>query len=186
MVGTTTWPWSPGDAAQSRDFSKGDIGYGLKSRAKHRVAITAISNYSGTGHSMTVLNSVHHINFIVADLERAVHAYQSVLGLGPFEYQELPERGVVTARVRVGGVWIVLVSPQSEDCVAGRYLEANGEGFFLMSFGVDDLDRAMADLAMRGAMPEDGRERTGILDWQVADLDTEDSLGVRFHLTLVR
>ena len=36
---------------------------------------------------MTVLNCVHHINFIVADLDTAVEAYQNMLGLGTFEYQ---------------------------------------------------------------------------------------------------
>ncbi len=134
---------------------------------------------------MGTLKSVHHINFIVADLDAAVQAYQEVLGIGPFEYAELPQRGVLTARVRVGEVWIVLVSPQREDSVAGRYLEAHGDGFFLMSFGVDNLDRAMAELAQRGALPADRTAHAGILDWRVADLETEDSLGVRFHLTQV-
>ncbi len=134
---------------------------------------------------MTVLNSVHHINFIVADIDTAVEAYQNMLGLGPFEYEELPERGVSTARARVGDAWIVLVSPQGEDSIAGRHLKDHGEGFFLMSFGVDDLDQASAELAQRGAMPIDSSARSGILGWRVADLETEDSLGVRFHLTQV-
>ncbi len=132
---------------------------------------------------MTVLNSVHHINFIVADLDDAVQAYQSKLGLGPFEYEELPERGVSTARILIGGVWIVLVSPRSKDSVAAHYLEAHGEGFFLMSFGVDNLEQAITDLAQRGALPAGRAPRPGILDWMVVDLETEHSLGVRFHLT---
>ena len=132
---------------------------------------------------MTVLNSVHHINFIVSDLDVAVQAYQSMLGLGPFEYEELPERDVSTARVRIGGIWIVLVSPRSNDSIAARYLEAHGEGFFLMSFGVDSLEQAITDLAQRGALPADRAARPGILDWNVVDLETEHSLGVRFHLT---
>jgi len=134
---------------------------------------------------MGTLKSVHHINFIVADLDGAVQAYQKILGVGPFEYAELPERGVSTARVRVGEVWIVLVSPQCEHSVAGRYLEAHGDGFFLMSFGVDNLDKAMTELGQRGALPADRTAHAGILDWRVADLETEDSLGVRFHLTQV-
>jgi methylmalonyl-CoA/ethylmalonyl-CoA epimerase len=134
---------------------------------------------------MTVLNCIHHINFIVADIETAVEAYQSTLGLGPFEYEDLPERGVSTARARVGDVWIVLVSPHGEDSVAGRHLRDHGEGFFLMSFGVDNLNQALTELAQRGALPTDGSARPGILDWRVADLATEDSLGVRFHLTQV-
>ena len=52
-----------------------------------------------------------------------------------------------------------------------------------MSFGVDNLDQAMAELTQRGALPADRQARPGILDWQVADLETEQSFGVRFHLT---
>jgi len=132
---------------------------------------------------MTVLNCVHHINFVVADIDAAVEAYQNMLGLGPFEYEDLPGRGVTTARALIGDVWLVLVSPQSQDSVAGRYLRDHGEGFFLMSFGVDDLDRAVAELAQRGTMPSESNTRSGILGWRVADLETEDRLGVRFHLT---
>jgi methylmalonyl-CoA/ethylmalonyl-CoA epimerase len=132
---------------------------------------------------MTVLNCVHHINFIVADIDAAVEAYQSTLGLGPFEYEELPQRGVATARARVGDAWIVLVSPHDEHSVAGRHLKDHGEGFFLLSFGVDNLDQAVAELAQRGVMPIDSSARSGILGWRVADLETEDSLGVKFHLT---
>jgi len=134
---------------------------------------------------MSTLKSVHHINFIVADLDAAVQAYEDTLGIGPFEHEELPERGVSTARVRVGEVWIVLVSPQRENSIAGRYLKAHGDGFFLMSFGVDNLDQAMVELARRGALPADRTAHAGLMGWQVADLETEDSLGVRFHLTQV-
>jgi methylmalonyl-CoA/ethylmalonyl-CoA epimerase len=134
---------------------------------------------------MSTLKNIHHINFIVADLDAAVKAYQNILGIGSFEFEKLPQRGVSTARVRVGEVWIVLVSPQCENSIAGRYLEAHGDGFFLMSFGVDNLDKAMAELAQRGALPADRTAHAGLLDWQVADLETEDSLGVRFHLTQV-
>jgi methylmalonyl-CoA/ethylmalonyl-CoA epimerase len=132
---------------------------------------------------MTVLNCVHHINFVVADIDAAVESYQDMLGLGPFEYEDLPGRSVTTARALIGDVWLVLVSPQSQDSVAGRYLRDHGEGFFLMSFGVDNLDQAVAELAQRGTTSSDSKTRSGILGWRVADLETEDRLGVRFHLT---
>lgn len=132
---------------------------------------------------MTVLNCIHHINFVVADIDTSVKAYRSTLDLGPFEYEELPERGVSTARARVGDAWIVLVSPHDEDSIVGRHLKDHGEGFFLLSFGVDNLDQAVDEFAQRGAIPFDSSTRSGILGWRVADLETEDSLGVRFHMT---
>ena len=133
---------------------------------------------------MNVLKNIHHLNFVVADLDAAMLRYQDGLGLGPFLRDDLPDRGVSTARVRIGEVWIVLVSPQREDCDVARYLAAHGEGFFLMSFGVDDLDQAIGELAKRGT--EAGAKRAGLSDWQVADLDTESRLGIKCHLTQVR
>jgi len=133
---------------------------------------------------MNVLKNIHHLNFVVADLDASVLRYQDGLGLGPFLRDDLPDRGVSTARVRIGEVWIVLVSPQRDDCDVARYLAAHGEGFFLMSFGVDDLDQAIGELAKRGT--EAGAKRAGLSDWQVADLDTESRLGIKCHLTQVR
>lgn len=134
---------------------------------------------------MSVLNCIHHINFVVADIRVAVDAYQRELGLGPFEFEELPQRGVSTARARIGDAWLILVSPHDEDSVAGRHLKNHGEGFFLLSFGVGNLDEALAEFAKRGTVPTGACARSGILDWRVADLATENSLGVRFHLTQV-
>jgi methylmalonyl-CoA/ethylmalonyl-CoA epimerase len=130
---------------------------------------------------MKVLKNIHHLNFVVADLDAAVTAYQNRLGLGPFHRDDLPHRGVSTARVKVGDTWIVLVSPRRDDCDVARYLATHGEGFLLMSFGVDDLDHAIGKLAERGTVAGDAR--AGLCDWWVVDLKTEAELGVRFHLT---
>ena len=135
---------------------------------------------------MSVLTCIHHINFIVADLDSAVDAYQRTLGLGPFEYEDIEERDVATARVRIGDAWIVLVSPRSKDSPVANYLETHGEGFFLMSFGVDNLDDAIVELSQQGALSADAKARTGVRGWQVADLDTEESLGAKFHVTEIK
>jgi methylmalonyl-CoA/ethylmalonyl-CoA epimerase len=130
---------------------------------------------------MSVLKNIHHLTFVVADLDAAVSAYRSKLGLEPFQYDELPSRSVITARVKVGDVWIVLVSPQDDDSDVARHLAVNGEGLLLMSFGVDDLDQAIADLATRGTTASE--RRIGLDDWQIADLDTAADLKVNCHLT---
>jgi len=132
---------------------------------------------------MSILKSIHHINFIVADLDAAVSAYQDRLDLGPFQREDLPDRGVSTARVQIGDVWLVLVSPQSDDCEIARHLALHGEGFFLMSFGVDDLDQAISELAKRGTGASE--IRAGLSDWQVADLNTEAPMRLKCHLTQV-
>jgi len=132
---------------------------------------------------VTQLTSIHHINFVVKDLQASVCAYETTLGLTGFEYSELPERGVSTARLRFGGVWLVLVSPHNEDSVPGRHLKKYGEGFFLLSFGVDDLEEALSEFVERGTIPGSGIIRQGLFEWRVADLDTSAALGAMFHLT---
>ncbi len=132
---------------------------------------------------MAQITSIHHINFVVKDLRASVLAYKKNLGLDGFEFAELPERGVSTARVRLGGVWLVLVAPHDENSVPGRHLMEHGEGFFLLSFGVDDLEKSLAEFAERGVIPDANIIRRGILDWRVADLDTTAALGEMFHLT---
>lgn len=127
--------------------------------------------------------SVHHINFIVADLEASVKNYQAYLGLGPFEFEDLPKRGAQTARIKIGDMWLVLVSPLREDTVPGQYLKQHGEGFFLLSFGVADLDKALATYEARGALGPKPKIRRGLMDWRVTDLQTEAVLGAKFHLT---
>lgn len=134
---------------------------------------------------MTVLKNVHHINFIVADLDGAVGRYGKILDTESFEFEELPERGVATARVRIGSVWLVLICPRKAGTVADRYLREHGEGFFLLSFGVDNLEQAMAHFADRGVIATGSKARTGIDDWRVVDLETRETLGVNFHLTEV-
>ena len=128
---------------------------------------------------------IHHINFIVRDLEEAMARFGRALAVEPFEVIDHRPRGARVARTRVGESWLVLVSPYDPASVPGRYLARHGEGFFLLSFGVDNLDQAMAELAERGALSDGTAVRPGIFDWQVADLETEDDLGVRFHLTQI-
>lgn len=132
---------------------------------------------------MTYPKSIHHINFIVANLEASVSKYQNLLGLGNFEFEDLPERRARTAKINLDGTWLVLVSPTQADSVPGHFLKAKGEGFFLLSFGVKDLESALDFYESNGTVPNGASLRAGLQDWQVIDLKTERALGAKFHLT---
>lgn len=110
-------------------------------------------------------SSVHHINFVVRDLDEACARFEESLGLLPFEIVDHAPRGSRVARSRVGESWLVLVAPYDSDSVPGRYLDEHGEGFFLLSLGVDAIENP----------------RSGILDWQVEDVG--EIHGALFQLT---
>jgi len=132
---------------------------------------------------MKRIRNVHHVNFIYRDLDAAIDRFERLLDIGPFQREDLPERGVRTARALIGETWIVLVSPTRADTVPGRYLAEHGEGFFLLSFGVDDIDRSIAALRKRDPSMTVGEIRDGAGHWKIADLPTGASLGVLFQLT---
>jgi len=113
---------------------------------------------------------IHHINFVVYDLEKAMLQFERALGLEEFEIVEHRIRGSRVARSRVGETWFVLVCPDDPESVPGRYLNQHGEGFFLISLGYNDLARQLEHLEARNVHISDQEPRSGIVDWQVADI----------------
>ncbi len=115
---------------------------------------------------------IHHLNFVVRDLDAACSRFRLLLGLEEFERIDHAPRGSHIARARLGESWLVLVCPYDPDSVPGRHLAEHGEGFFLLSVGSDDFDRHLADLLARKALAAPAEVRSGILDWRIADLPT--------------
>ena len=128
------------------------------------------------------VRGIHHINFLVRDIDDGVRHYEKILGEGSFVRDKLPARGVITARADLGGQWLVLVQPVDPESLPGQYLQAHGEGFFLLSFSVDKLASSVALLESRGVSFAGKGERKGLLNWWVRDLDPGASRGVQLQL----
>jgi len=135
----------------------------------------AIDQFGG----VTMARCVHHVNFIVRDLEDAIARYEEILDMPVTLRDHLDERGVDTARFRVGETWIVLVQPTRLGTEPARYLEANGEGFFLMSLEVDSLK---GEISRLGKDMFTGGERAGVDDWRVTDLNPERTFGAQLQM----
>jgi methylmalonyl-CoA/ethylmalonyl-CoA epimerase len=134
---------------------------------------------TGSDPDSFMADRVHHINFIVRDLEAAVASYERILGMQVTARDHLESRGIESARFKVGETWIVLVKPVRPDTVPARHLEEHGEGFFLMSLEVDSLKQAQDRL---GAGTFDGDERDGIENWRVIDIDKSRTFGAQLQL----
>jgi len=123
---------------------------------------------------------IHHINFIVRDLEQAVKVWERVLDMPVTSRDHLDARGVAIARFELGSAWLVLVQPVQAGTAPARYLDKHGEGFFLISFGVDSLDAAIDRL---GEDWFDGPARDGLDDWRIRDLDIGRTFGALVQFT---
>ena len=127
-----------------------------------------------------MVKGIHHINFLVRDLDAAITRYEQILGIPVTAVEALPRRNVNTARFRVGQSWLVLVQPTGEG-VPADHLNEHGEGFFLMSFEVDDLDATRERLSEAGLNLD--ASRRGVANWTIADLDTAQSFNALLQFT---
>lgn len=127
------------------------------------------------------VKKIHHINFIVKDLDAAIAKYKVILGGGEFVKDELAGRGVITARVALGEQWIVLVQPTDENSVPGKYLAEHGEGFFLLSLEVGDMRAAVERVEAEGLVVTSESDRKGLLDWWVRDLSMDETFGAQMQ-----
>jgi methylmalonyl-CoA/ethylmalonyl-CoA epimerase len=129
-----------------------------------------------------MLQRVHHINFVVHDLDQAVKKYQALFKLDHCEYLDHSHRPVKTARFKLGETWIILLQPLDSESPPGKHLQQHGEGFFLISYEVKNLSTAMESIRDKGGSFRDERARAGILNWQVADMDPDSTFGARIQL----
>lgn len=128
----------------------------------------------------TLRPTFHHLTFVVRSLDESVPRWRSLLG-DPVSREDLPARGVRTARFALGEGWIVLVEPTGVEGVPAEHLARHGEGLLLMSLGVESLDAAVSQLASEGIEPK-GPRRTGLQGWQLQDLAKAPFNGVQVQL----
>jgi methylmalonyl-CoA/ethylmalonyl-CoA epimerase len=128
-----------------------------------------------------MITGVHHITLLVRDLEKAVLQWQQQLGIDVVLYDDLPGRGVKTARFKTGDVWLVLVQPVA-DGEPKRVLEERGEGLFLLSLGVESLQAATDQVVAAGGAMTADQPRQGLENWLVNDVSPETLSGALIQL----
>jgi len=105
------------------------------------------------------LRKIDHICFAVRDLEKAKEIYGENLGIVPaVEYEAESER-IRVARYYIGEVAVELIEATGPEGEVAKFIERRGEGVFLISYKVDDLDSAMEELKSKGAKLIDEKPR---------------------------
>ena len=132
------------------------------------------------------------IGIVVPDLEAAVHTYEEVYGIGPWDIFEVGPQMIEgevlvygkpadwrgrAATTMVGGVMWELIEPHHEDDMFGRFLAARGGvgGVHHIAVGTPDYRGVVAAHKARGTPPLMSGRFSGI---DVDYLDTERELGV--------
>ncbi|RCW78129.1 methylmalonyl-CoA/ethylmalonyl-CoA epimerase [Halanaerobium sp. DL-01] len=125
-----------------------------------------------------MIKGVHHIAFVVNDLEKGIEIFKNDLELIFQGKSTLEYRGVKVGVFKAGEVLLELIYPYKSGPVK-KYLKENGPGFFHLAFDVNDIDNAIDHIIDRAISikMKDKEAREG-LDWKVASFEKNDVLNI--------
>lgn len=100
-------------------------------------------------------NAIHGVNIAVKDLEQWSRRFEEIFGV---EGKPVDETGFAFPGLRgtsfdLAGFTLSLITSVAEDTSVSRFLERRGEGVFLLSVGVQDVDVATRELTEHGLAP---------------------------------
>jgi len=96
------------------------------------------------------LEKVDHICIAVKDLQEAERYFSHVFGIEPDDrYREEKEK-IDVVRYYIGEVGFELMAPIDSEGDVARFIEKNGEGVFLLSLKVPDVEKAIKELNEKG------------------------------------
>ena len=103
--------------------------------------------------------AVDHISIAVRSLEESRRAYEETLGLEPaLEYTDENEK-IRVVRYYLGEVALELMEDTDGTGNVARFIEKRGEGVFLVSYRVEDVEAALGELQDRGIAAIDRKPR---------------------------
>ncbi|MEQ9011589.1 VOC family protein [Algiphilus sp.] len=123
------------------------------------------------------LDRIHHLSFVVRDLDAAIGRFEEWLGLPMAERGPVESRAAEVAIFRLANLSIELVAPSTLDSSLHAHLDRYGEGFFHVAFGVADVDTAYAALVAAG-QPMRGPPYRAYKNWRIAYFDDSASGGI--------
>jgi methylmalonyl-CoA/ethylmalonyl-CoA epimerase len=124
------------------------------------------------------LRGIHHVGFVVGDLDAAIETYVRLFGAGLEHRALLEDQRVEAAYLRIGASRVELLAPTEDDSPVGRFLANRGPGMHHVAFEADDIEAELRELAAGGAELIDCAPRTGLFGLEVAFVHPDAVHGV--------
>lgn len=100
-------------------------------------------------------DAVHGVNIAVRDLEHWTRKYEEVFGVEGVHVDEsgFAFPGMLGSSFQLGAFNLNLISSSDPQTSVGRFLDRRGDGIFLLSVRVADVDAATEELRELGLTP---------------------------------
>ena len=101
------------------------------------------------------ITNLDHVVIAVNDVEAAAKTWQENFGLPLERAGENQALGIRQAILPIGSAFVELISPLGDSGPVADALRNKGEGLYLISLAVDDMDATLADLRAKGVRVND-------------------------------
>ena len=99
---------------------------------------------------MQLAKKIDHIAIAVKDLDAAVKTFSANFGFPVERMGDVPALSIRRAFLTIGDASLELFQPTSDTNPAAKFLAERGEGMYVLSLEVDDLNGAVGTLARQG------------------------------------
>ncbi|TET83372.1 methylmalonyl-CoA epimerase [candidate division TA06 bacterium] len=93
-----------------------------------------------------MIREMDHIGIAVENIEKAIETYTRLFGVTVDHREELSERSLEVAFLKVGDVMLELICPTSEESIVHKFLENKGEGLHHLCFKTDNVEETVQEL----------------------------------------
>ncbi|SNX53546.1 methylmalonyl-CoA epimerase [Thermoanaerobacterium sp. RBIITD] len=129
-----------------------------------------------------MINRIDHIGIAVKSIDEMIDLYENTLGLKIKGSEVIEEQKVKTAFIPVGDSEIELLEATSPDSAIAKFIEKKGEGIQHIAVRVDDIEKILADLKVKGVRLIDEVPRYGAGGARIAFVHPKCTHGVLLEL----
>lgn len=140
---------------------------------------------------MSFVKNIERVAIAVRDLDRAQEFFEKAFDAEFENTEDVKDMKFRYTPFTLGGKRLELLSPYDDDSPIARFLKKRGEGIHHISFEVDDLDQAIAELKKRGVKIAYRHQYAPDVSfegyhWDEAFVHPRDAFGVLIHLAQKR
>ncbi len=125
-----------------------------------------------------MLLKVHHVGYLVPDLDEAVDLYVRTFGAKQSGRGAAGRLGEI-AFIQAGEVEVELIQPNDRSSLTN----GNGHVYHHVGYVVDNLDQAVADFKAKGYQFNSEAPNTNFMGYRLIYFDSKFTAGLGMHLT---
>lgn len=131
-----------------------------------------------------MLRGVHHVAYVVADMDKMAEMLDRIFGMKPNRRLDVPQSGQEVALYELpDGGTLEVIRPLHENTIWAEFLRRHGgEGIHHIGYAVDGINERLKELELGGVELIDKESKVSGVGWTVGSVDPSSTNGLWFQL----